>query len=104
MSREKMLNRDLIVPKIKKYCSENYKQFTVSELIHVDGQRHRVQVEADDISFFVDFHFRANGATSIDISSGRHMDKKKQIKDVLLTDPACLLVKQVKQEADTVEN
>ncbi len=96
MSREKMLNRELIVPTIKKYCSENYKQFTVSDLLHIDGQRHRVEIEADGLCFFVDFHFRSNGSTSIDISSGRHIDKKKQIKDVLLNDPTCLLVEQPK--------
>jgi len=100
MSREKMLNRELIVPAIKKYCSENYKQFTVTDLLHVDGHRHRVEIKAGDADFFVDFHFRPNGATSIDISSGRHMDKKKQIKDVLLNDPAILLPAQSKQVAD----
>lgn len=94
MSREKMLNRKLIVPTIKKYCCESYKQFTVSDLLHIDGYRHRVEIEADGVCFFVDFHFRANGSTSIDISSGRHIDKKKQIKDVLLSDPTCLQVKQ----------
>lgn len=93
MSREKMLNRDLIVTTIKKFCSENYKKFTVSDMIHKGGQRHRVEIQADDSCFFVDFHFRANGSTSIDISSGHDIDKKKQIKDAILNDPTCLLVK-----------
>ena len=89
-----MLNRELIVPMIKKFCSETYKQFTVSELIHKGGYRHRVEIEADGAGFFVDFHFRANGSTSIDISSGQHIEKKKQIKDAILGDPTCLLVEQ----------
>lgn len=97
MSREKMLNRERIVPTIKNFCSENYKQFTVSDLIHKGGHRHRVEIEADGICFFVDFHFRENGSTSIDISSGHHIDKKKQIKDFILGDSTCLLVAQVKQ-------
>ncbi|MBP2636678.1 MAG: hypothetical protein H6Q72_2585 [Firmicutes bacterium] len=103
MSREKMLNRELIVPAIKKYCSENYKKSMVSALLPVDGNRHRVEITVDDIDFFVDFHFRPNGATSIDISSGRHLDKKKQIKDLLLNDPSILLVEGLKQVVD-VEN
>lgn len=93
MSREKMLNREMIVPAIKKFCSENYKQYTVSDLIHKGDYRHRVEIEADGINFFVDFHFRENGSTSIDISSGLHMDKKKQIKDVILSDSSLLISK-----------
>lgn len=91
MSREKMLNRDIIVSTIKKLCSENYKDFTVSDLIHKGGYRHRVEIEADGSAFYVDFHFKENGSTSIDISSGHHMDKKKQIKDAILGDPTCLI-------------
>ena len=92
VSREKMLNREIIVSTIKKFCSVNYKEFTVSDLIHKGGYRHRVEIEADGSHFYVDFHFRENGSTSIDISSGHHMDKKKQIKDAILGDPTCLLV------------
>lgn len=97
MSREKMLNRELIVPTIKKVCSESYKNFTVSDLIHKGGHRHRVDIEADGSCFFVDFHFKENGSTSIDISSGHHMDKKQQIKVAILGDPTCLLVERSKQ-------
>lgn len=92
MSREKMLNRELIVPKIKEFCTEFYREFTVSDLIHKGGHRHRVEIEADGSKFFVDFHFRANGSTSIDISSGHHPDKKQQIKTAILSDPTCLIV------------
>jgi len=86
-----MLNRELIVPTIKKICSANYKEFTVSELIHKGGHRHRVEIEADGFDFFVDFHFRENGSTSIDISSGHHIAKKKQIKEAILGDSTCLI-------------
>jgi|GEM_PF-940741 len=104
MSREKMLNREIIVATIKKICSVNYKEFTVSELIHKGGHRHRVEIEADGSCFFVDFHFRPNGSTSIDISSGHHMDKKKQIRDAILGDPTlgdptCLKVDSEKKAA-----
>ncbi|GMA98001.1 hypothetical protein [Pelosinus sp. IPA-1] len=91
MSREKMLNREKIVSTIKEFCSVNYKEFTVSDLIHKGGYRNRVEIEADGSHFYVDFHFRENGSTSIDISSGHHMDKKKQIKDAILGDPTCLI-------------
>lgn len=90
MSKEKMLNRDLIVPAIEKFCSENYSRFTVSGLIHKGGHRHRVEIEADALHFFVDFHFRANGSTSLDISSGCHIDQKKKIKDAILGDPTLI--------------
>ena len=92
MSREKMLNRELLVPAIKNFCSVHYKDFAVSELIHKGVHRYRVDIKADGMEFYVDFHFKANGSTSIDISSGRHLDKKKQIKDAILADPACLQV------------
>ncbi|KYZ76048.1 hypothetical protein AXX12_06285 [Anaerosporomusa subterranea] len=91
MSREKMLNREIIVSTIKKFCSVNYKEFNVSDLIHKGGHRHRVEIEADGSSFYVDFHFKENGSTSIDISSGHHVDKKKQIKDAILGDATCLI-------------
>ncbi len=99
MSREKMLNREIIVSTIKKACSVNYKEFTVSDLIHKGGYRHRVEIEADGSCFYVDFHFKENGSTSIDISSGHHIDKKKQIKDAILGDPACLIVGKEKKVA-----
>jgi len=91
MSREKMLNRQMLVSNIEKICSEHYKEFVVSDLIHKGGQRHRVEIEADGFNFYVDFHFRVNGSTSIDISSGFHSDKKKQIKAAILGDPTCLI-------------
>jgi len=91
MSREKMLNRQMLVTIINRICSVHYKEFIVSELIHKGGQRHRVEIEADGLKFYVDFHFKANGSTSIDISSGLHSDKKKQIKDAILADPTCLI-------------
>jgi hypothetical protein len=100
MSREKMLNRELIVPTIKKFCSLNYKEFTVSDLIHKGIHRHRVEIEADGASFYVDFHFRENGSTSIDISSGHHLDKKKQIKDAVLGDPTLVVTSEKKQDSE----
>ncbi|QDR81166.1 hypothetical protein [Sporomusa termitida] len=90
MSREKMLNREILVPAIKKFCSVHYKDVTVSDLLHKGGHRHRVEIEADGMAFYVDFHFKANGSTSIDISSGHHIDKKKQIKEAILGEPAYL--------------
>lgn len=91
MSREKMLNREMLVTNIQRICSLHYKEFSVSELIPKGGYRHRVEISADGLDFYVDFHFKANGSTSIDMSSGLHSDKKKQIKDGLLNDPTCLL-------------
>jgi len=91
MSKEKMLNRQMLVSNIEKICGLHYKQFIVSDLIHKGGQRHRVEIEADGFFFYVDFHFKDNGSTSIDISSGLHIDKKKQIKDAILGDPTYLI-------------
>jgi len=91
MSREKMLNRQMLVSNIKRICSELYKEFIVSDLIQKGGQRFRVEITADGLDFYVDFHFRGNGSTSIDISSGLHSDKKKQIKVAILNDPTCLI-------------
>lgn len=92
VSREKKLNREILVSAVKKICSMHYKEFTVSELIHKGGQRHRIEIEADGFSFYVDFHFKGNGSTSIDVSSGQHSDKKKQIMAAILGDPTCLLM------------
>lgn len=91
MSREKMLNRDMLVAAVEKFCSENYKKFAVSGLIHKGGHRHRVEIEADGMNFYVDFHFKVNGSTSIDVSSGQHLDKKKQIMAAILAEPSYLL-------------
>jgi len=91
MSKEKMLNREMLVSNIKKICDLHYKKFTVSDLIPKGGQRHRVEIAADGLCFYMDFHFKGNGSTSIDISSGLHSDKKKQIKDAILKDPTCLI-------------
>jgi len=91
MSKEKMLNRQMLVSNIKTICALHYKEFIVSDLIHKGGQRNRVEIEGDEMKFYVDFHFRDNGSTSIDISSGLHSDKKKQIKDALLADATCLI-------------
>lgn len=86
-----MLDRELLVPGIKRICSEIYKEYRVSELIHKGGYRHRVEIEADGAHFFLDFHFRANGSTSIDTSSGQHVDKKKQLMKAILEDATLLL-------------
>ena len=103
MSREKMLKRDLLVPAIKKFCAVHYKKFTVSDLIHKGGHRHRVEIEADDLSFYVDFHFKENGSTSLDVSSGHHLDKKKQIKDAILSDSTLVVAREKKPEANERE-
>jgi len=91
MSKEKKLNREMLVSNIKKICDLHYKNCIVSDLIVKGGQRHRVEIAADGLYFYMDFHFKGNGSTSIDISSGLHSDKKKQIKDAILKDPACLI-------------
>ena len=91
VSKEKMLNRQMLVSNIKRICELLYKEFIVSDLIHKGGQRHRVEIVADGSTFYVDFHYRGNGSTSIDISSGLHIDKKKQIKDAILGDLTCLI-------------
>jgi len=92
MSKEKKLNRQMLVSNIERICDLHYKKFIVSDLINKGGQRYRVEIEADGLNFYVDFHFRGNGSTSIDISSGMHFDKKKQIKDAILGDLTCLIV------------
>ena len=91
MSREKMINRQMLVPMIKAICLAHYKEFTVTDFINKGGQRNRVEIEADGASFYMDFHFKANGSTSIDTSSGLHADKKKLIRDAILSDRTCLL-------------
>lgn len=88
-----MLDRDKLVTAINKICADTYKEYSVSELVPKGGYRHRIEIEADGSSFFLDFHFRANGSTSIDISSGHHLDKKKHIMAALLNDASLLLPK-----------
>ena len=96
-----MLNRDLLVPTIKEICANHFKQVTVSELIYKGVHRHRVEIAADGADFYVDFHFKANGSTSVDISSGKHPDKKKLIMTAILNDPN-LLVKMPEQKVSEV--
>lgn len=91
VSREKMLNREILVSAVKDICSMHYKECKVSELIHKGAHRHRIEIEADGLFFYVDFHFKVNGSTSIDVSSGQHIDKKKQIMAAILSNPVYLL-------------
>ena len=92
MSREKRLDQKMLVANIKRICGPMYKECTVSELIHKGGPRHRVEIQADGLEFYVDFHFKANGSTSIDVSTGHHFEQKKKIMTAILGDPSCLLM------------
>lgn len=91
MSREKRLNQEMLVANIQRICTGIYNEVHVSELMHKGGQRHRVEIQADGLEFYVDFHFKANGSTSIDVSSGQHLDYKKKIMAAILADATCLL-------------
>jgi len=92
MSREKRLDQKMLVTNINRIGCEMYKEFTVSELTHKGGPRHRVEIKADGLEFYMDFHFKANGSTSIDISTGHHLVEKKKIMKAILEDTTCLLV------------
>lgn len=94
MSREKRLDQKMLVTNIKRICAGFYKEFTISELIHKGGPRHRIEIQADGLEFYVDFHFKPNGSTSIDISTGRHVEEKKRIMAAILADASCLLIEE----------
>ena len=96
MSREKRLDQKMLVTNIKRICEGFYKEFTVSELIQKGGPRHRVEIKADGLEFYVDFHFKPNGSTSIDISTGHHFPEKKRIMAAIIADPGCLLASEEK--------
>lgn len=100
MSREKKLDQKMLVSNINRICAELYKDFTVSELIHKGGPRHRVEIKADGLEFYVDFHFKANGSTSIDISTGHNVEQKKKIMTAILGDTSCLLVSEERISRD----
>lgn len=92
MSREKRLNREMLVSNVQRICAGFYHEVHVSDLIHKGGQRQRVEIQADGLEFYVDFHFKVNGSTSIDVSSGQHLDHKKKIMAAIIADASCLVV------------
>lgn len=94
MSREKRLDQKMLVTNIKRICAGFYKEFAISELIHKGGPRHRIEIQADGLEFYVDFHFKPNGNTSIDISTGHHVAEKKRIMAAILADASCLLLEE----------
>jgi ribonuclease HI len=89
MYKDLNLNREKLLPAIKEFCEQRFTSYNVSDLIPKGGPRNRVEIAANDIHFFIDFHFNKKGSTSIDISGGDHSDIKKELADYIISDKSC---------------
>ncbi|CEQ21549.1 Uncharacterised protein [[Clostridium] sordellii] len=83
MSKEfKGLNikREEIIPSINKFCSIYFNSYLVDkEFIQKGGTRHRLQIKADEKSFYMDFHLNLDGTTTIEDFGGNEVDIKKEL-------------------------
>ena len=73
------LNRDILIESIKDYLNLYFSNFSVGDLKELGGTRRRTQIEADNKSFYMDFHFNGNGTTTIDDFGGSNEDIKKNL-------------------------
>lgn len=89
----KNLNRDKLVDTIRDFCKLRFNRNEVSEYKKLGAYRNRVEIIADGISFFIDFHFRANGTTTIDTSSGQESLQvtRDEIAQFILDSPQCVI-------------
>ncbi|MGG3990065.1 type II toxin-antitoxin system RnlA family toxin [Bacillus smithii] len=88
------LKREKICDSIRKFYSLRGIPCRVSEIQEVGGTRRRVNIEEKDgLTFFIDFHFKKNGTTSIETNNGNENSReiKKQIAEFIIADPECAL-------------
>lgn len=73
------LNREKIKENINAYLNLYFKEYEFSDFIEKGPQRRRIEIKADNNEFYIDFHFNANGTTTIDDFGGKCEEIKKQL-------------------------
>lgn len=86
------LNRNKLIEAINQCCSLNFQEFMVSsELQNLGNTRKRAHIKADGKTFYMDFHFRTNGSTTIDISGGGEREIKLLIAEYIVNNTNCVI-------------
>ena len=93
MYRNKNLNREKIVQTIKDFCALKCNEYKVSDFSDKGSTRMRIDIFLNNESFYIDFHFCADGTTSIQISGGntQYAKIKEEIADFILASPDCVI-------------
>lgn len=74
------IKREEIIPSINKFCSIFYDSYSVDEdFTHKGGTRHRLQIKVDTTEFFMDFHLKSDGTTTIEAFGGNAVNIKKEL-------------------------
>lgn len=73
------LNRDKLIKSIESFLSLSFDEYLVGELKIIDTTRRRVNIEAGNRAFYMDFHFNNDGTTTIEDFGGTNADIKPSI-------------------------
>ena len=75
------LNREKIKEEIERYLSIYFDEFQVGTFENKDNTRKRIGIDTPKGRFYIDFHFNANGTTTIENFGGaqEYIDMKKEI-------------------------
>lgn len=97
------INQDKLISSIENYLSSEKYEYHISNDFHkIDSTRRRVYITIQDKTFFMDFHFRSDGTTTIDIDSGKNEYKeiRKKTADYILNFSDCVIGRSIKKEAE----
>lgn len=90
MFKDLKLNRDNIEEVLKLYAKENYSKSSIREEIKNQFLT-RFNIELDNKSFFIDFHFNNKGGTTIQIANGKETEEKEKIANYVKNHPLCYM-------------
>ncbi|UII56248.1 type II toxin-antitoxin system RnlA family toxin [Cytobacillus spongiae] len=85
------LNRDKIRGSIEKFFVLQSRKCATTDFEVKPGTRRRIHITVEEDVFYMDFHFKGNGSTSIDNSSGGNKEIKEEISEYIINDPECAL-------------
>lgn len=78
--KELNMDRTKIITVLKKQCEIIAQEFQINDdFVEKDGTRRRLNVVIDQKEFYIDFHFRQNGTTTIEDFGGKNVELKKEL-------------------------
>lgn len=85
------LNRDKIRGSIEKFFILQSRECNTTDFEDKGATRRRIHITVDGTTFFMDFHFKVNGSTSIDNSGGGNKEIREELSQYIINDPECTL-------------
>lgn len=85
------LNRDKIRGSIERFFILQSCNCITTDYEDRGTTRRRINITTDEKKFYMDFHFKTNGSTSIDNSGGGNKDIKEELSQFIINDPECSL-------------